>query len=86
MADEELVEVFRTGDEMVAQTAIEEVLAPNGIDGVVHDRVSHALPTATAMGEYFVAVPSEQVTLAAAVLRDALQDGALVDGDVVIEG
>jgi hypothetical protein len=81
--EDELIEVFFTGDAMTAQTAIEEVLAPAGIEAFVHDRVSHALPAPASMpGGYYVAVPTEQALEAAQALRDALTDGALVDGEV----
>jgi hypothetical protein len=81
--EDELIEVFFTGDKMVAQTAIEEILAPAGIDAFVHDRMSHALPAPASMpGGYFVAVPAEQAMEAAQALRDALTDGALLDGEV----
>jgi hypothetical protein len=84
MADDELVEVFRAADEMSAQAAIDEVLEPLGIDGFVHNRVSHALPApATMPGNYWVAVPVERATEAAAALRDAVVDGA-IEGEVTI--
>ena len=61
MADDEMVEVFRAADRMGAQAAIDEVLEPLGIDGFVHDRMSHALPAPASMpGGYFVAVPVER--------------------------
>ncbi len=85
MAEEELVEVFRTREQMAAQTAIDEVLEPLGIDGYIHDRVSHALPApATMEGGYFVAVPIERASEAAEALRDAITDGA-IDGEVTLE-
>jgi len=81
--EDELIEVFFTGDAMTARTAIEEVLAPAGIEAFVHDRVSHALPAPASMpGGYFVAVPVDQALEAARALRDALTDGALGDGEV----
>ena len=82
MADEELVEVFRTVQQMAARTAIDTVLEPLGIDGYIHDRVSHALPAPDSMpGSYFVAVPSDRAGEAAQALRDAITDGA-IDGEV----
>jgi hypothetical protein len=82
--DEELVEVFRAGDEMAAQAAIDEVLEPMGIDAYVHDRVSHALPAPASMpGGYFVAVPLERAEEAAAALREAVTDGA-IEGEVTV--
>lgn len=84
MADDEMVEVFRAADAMAAQAAIDEVLGPLGIDGFVHDRVSHALPAPASMpGGYFVAVPVDRATQAAAALQDALVDGA-IEGEVTV--
>jgi len=84
MADDDMVEVFRAVDKMGAQAAIDEVLGPLGIDGFIHDRMSHALPAPDSMpGGYFVAVPAERASEAVAALRDALTDGA-IDGEVTI--
>jgi hypothetical protein len=83
LVDEELAEVFRCYDEMCAQTAVEEVLGPAGIPAMVHNRVSHAFPAPASMpGAYFVAVPVGQAAQAAQVLREALADGALPEGEV----
>ena len=58
LVDEELTEVFRAADEMGCQAAIEEVLAPNDIPAMMHNRVSHAFPAPASLpGAYFVAVP-----------------------------
>ena len=82
MADEDRVEVFRASNRMAAQAAIDEVLGPLGIEGFVHDRVSHALPAPDSMpGAYFVAVPTERAAEAVAALRDAVTDGA-IDGEL----
>jgi hypothetical protein len=83
MADDELVEVFRAVNKLGAQAAIDVVLQPLGIEGFVHDRMSHALPApATMPGGYFVAVPVARVADATTALRDALNDGA-IDGEVI---
>jgi len=85
MADDgdELVEVFRTTDELAARAAIDEVLGPLGIEAFVRDRVSRALPAPASMpGNYFVAVPIARASEAAAALGEALTDGA-IDGEVV---
>jgi hypothetical protein len=82
MADDEMVEVFRAGNRMSAQAAIDEILEPLGIDGFMHDRVSHALPAPASMpGGYFVAVPLNRAAEAAAALQEAVTDGA-IDGEV----
>lgn len=84
MAEDELVEVFRTTDEMGAQAAIDEVLTPAGIDAFVHDRVSHRLPAPASMpGSYFIAVPVDKAAEAGQLLRDAITDGVL-DGEVIV--
>ena len=84
MADDDVVEVFRAVDKMGAQAAIDEVLGPLGIDGFVHDRMSHALPAPDSMpGGYFVAVHADRATEAVAALRDAITDGA-IDGEVTV--
>jgi hypothetical protein len=81
---EEFVEVFRTGDRFTAQAAIDQVLGPAGIPGVIRDRASHALPAPSAMpGGFFIAVPARQAVAATAALRDAQQAGALsLDGEI----
>ncbi|HEX6839839.1 MAG TPA: hypothetical protein VF334_24860 [Polyangia bacterium] len=82
MAEDDMVEVFRAADRMGAQAAIDEVLGPLGIEGWVHDRMSHALPAPASMpGGYFVAVPLARASEAVAALRDALTDGA-IDGEL----
>ncbi len=79
---EELIEVFKTREQLAAQAAIDEVLEPLGIDGFIHDRMSHALPAPASMdGGYFVAVPKERAREAVEALREAVGDGA-IDGEV----
>lgn len=81
--EDEMVEVFRTRDALMAKVVIDEVLAELGIDGFVHDRVSHIIPApATLDGGYFVAVPAARALEAARALREALEDGAIADGEV----
>jgi hypothetical protein len=83
LVDEELTEVFRCGDPMGAQAAIDEVLTPAGIPAMVHNRVSHALPAPASMpGTYFVAVPVAKAPHAIALLREAIEDGALPGGEI----
>ena len=80
LVDEELIEVLRCGDEMCAQTAIDEVLTPAGIPSLVHNRVSHAFPAPASLpGAYFVAVPVAQAKEAAKLLREAQTDGVFHD-------
>ena len=81
--EDEMVEVFRTRDALMVKVVIDEVLAELGIDGFVRDRVSHIIPApATLDGGYFVAVPAARAVEAARALREALEDGAIADGEV----
>ena len=83
LVDEELQEVFRAPDEMGAQAAIDEVLTPNDIPALLHNRVSHAFPAPASMpGAYFVAVPVDKAPHALALLREAVEDGLLPGGEI----
>jgi hypothetical protein len=84
MADDEdeTVEVFRATNRMAAQAAIDEVLGPLGIQGVLYDRSQHTLPTPDVTpGAYFVAVPGGRVGEAIDALNEAVTDGA-IDGEI----
>src|SRR5262245_4426219 len=83
LVDEELTEVFRSPDEMGAQAAVEEILTPADIPAMVHNRVSHAFPAPASLpGAYFVAVPVGKAPDAIALLREAIEDGALPGGEI----
>ncbi len=84
----DLVEVYRTDSDFVAQVAVEEVLRPAGIATFIHDRQSHAIPVPASLpGQVAIAVPSSQADRAAQLLREARLDGLLVDdGDVTDVG
>lgn len=85
MAEDELVEIFRTQDALGAQTAIDEVLKPCGIEAVLLDRTQHQLPASPSMmGDYYVAVPIDDVDHATEELKEALEDG-VVDGEVIVD-
>lgn len=85
MAEDELVEVFRTADQMAAQAAIDEVLQPAGVEAVLLDRMNHQLPTpAAGSGAFYVAVPADEVDAAKEALKEALEDGA-IDGELAVE-
>jgi hypothetical protein len=87
MDDDEMIEVFRCTDRMVAQMAIDEVLQPAGIPAIVHNRTSSAFPAPAAItGAFFVAVPKEQADDAIEALHDAQEEGSLSDDGEVAEG
>lgn len=81
------VEVFHTSDEMVARMVIDEILGPEGIPAVSHDRRSRALFAPASMpGEIGVAVPQDLAATARELLRQAREDGELDDEDGLIVG
>lgn len=81
-----LVEVFAADNDITASVAIDEVLAPAGIEAVRHDRRMHALPAPAAeMGTIGVAVPAGHADQARTLLREALADGVLLDGRLADE-
>ncbi|MSP59851.1 MAG: hypothetical protein EXR72_05840 [Myxococcales bacterium] len=85
---EELVEVYRTDNEMAANVVIDELLAPAGIDAFRHDRRSHALPIPSSFpGQMGIAVDRSLADRARDVLREAKSDGVLMDDDgQIIDG
>ena len=80
---ENLIEVYRTTNNMDADRAIVEVLQPDGISCFLRDRISHALPAPDSEnGGYFIAVPDAQADAARGLLRLALND-VIIGGDVI---
>lgn len=73
----DLIEVYRCGAEMEANRVIDELLAPEGIEGFVHDRTSHSLPSPAEMGDFFIAVPTALGARARIVLAQARAAGEL---------
>jgi len=86
---DDMVEVYRCVTEMEADRALVEILEPLGIEGVMRDRVSHALPAPDAeAGSFFIAVHAEDAEKARDALREALEDevldsseGELIEGE-----
>lgn len=69
-------EVFETDSVTEAQRIVDVILRPQGIDAILHDRTSHALPAPAAMsGSVFVAVLSGQVRSARQMLAEACESG-----------
>lgn len=81
----DLAEVFRCGARMEANRVIDELLAPEGIEGFVHDRTSSSLPARAEMGDYFVAVPADKAPRARGLLERARHAGELdaQSGDII---
>jgi hypothetical protein len=80
-------EVYRTGNDFVANLIISEILGPAGITAYGHDRRSHALPAPASMpGEIGIAVPETQAERARQLLREARTDGVIMEDGDLIEG
>lgn len=73
----ELAEIYRTQSLPLALTIEREVLVPGGLEPVVRDRMSQAIPTQTMAGAYFIAVPRAQVAKARELLAEALAAGLI---------
>lgn len=82
---EPMVEVFRAGDEALAQMAVDEVLRPAGFEVQIRNRASRMIPAPGAMvGGFYLAVPASQAERAVKVLREAHEDGALPEEGEVL--
>lgn len=85
-ADTPWVEVYNTSNEFAAQAASAEVLEAHDIPSIQHDRRSHSISAPAAMmGEIGLAVPEHRAREARELLREALRDGAILDGEVIEE-
>ena len=75
-----LQEVFRAETRAAAERICAVIL--DGLECFVRDRSSHAFPTASLeAGLLFVAVPADQAERARQLLREAVEDGALIATD-----
>jgi hypothetical protein len=78
---DDMVEVFKCTSLASAQMIIDEVLSPEGIPAVVHDRMSMMIPAPASMvGGFFIAVPAEAAAQAIDALREA-DEGDLIPDD-----
>jgi hypothetical protein len=83
---EQLVEVYRTDNDIVAGLVVDEILRPAGIPAFRHDRRSHSIMAPAAMsGEIGIAVEHHQAVAARKRLLAARQDGVLLDEGQLIE-
>jgi uncharacterized membrane protein len=80
MPEPEFIEVGFSPDLPLAQMVVDEVLKPEGIVGVIHDRASVMIPApATMTGGFYIAVPKEKALDAIAALKTALSAGVVPD-------
>ncbi len=74
---EDFVEIYHTDSPSEADRLVDVVLRPQGIEAVMHDRMSHAIPApASEPGEVSIAVPAAQREQAEALLAEYLEAAA----------
>ena len=84
---DDFVEVYEADSAADADRIVHVVLSPEGIECVIHDRISRSFPApSTTSGEASVAVPTKDRDRAIAVLREYFADakdrgaGTILDG------
>jgi hypothetical protein len=78
------VEVYRAASTQSAQKILDVLLAPEGIEAMVHDRRDSMFPGVGEPGAYFVAARADQADRAREILDEAQRNGFLdpEDGEV----
>jgi hypothetical protein len=83
---EQLVEVYRTDNDIVAGLVAEEILGAAGIAAFRHDRRSHSIIAPASMsGDIGIAVEQSHAAAARKRLHEAKKDGILLDEGRLIE-
>jgi hypothetical protein len=79
------VEIYHTPSTLEAHKILDVILRPEGIEGVMHDRVDHAFPAPAAQGGMVsVAVPLDRQADALRLVEEARENGYLApEGEVV---
>jgi hypothetical protein len=71
---DDFVEIYETDSPTEAERIVDVVLRPEGIEAVLHDRMSHAFPAPSSEpGNIAVAVPNEQREQAQQLLDEYLE-------------
>ena len=79
---DDLVEVFQADDAIAAQKIVDVVLAPGGVEGLIHDRKDQALPGLGQPGAFYIAVPASQREKAVGLIDEARENGFLDEDEV----
>jgi hypothetical protein len=78
---QDFVEIYQAGSPIAAQKIVDVLLAPEGIEVMLHDRMNVVAPADSQTGGVFIAVPAEQREKAVALLDEARENGYLDDED-----
>jgi hypothetical protein len=80
----DFLEIYHTDSTVEAGRILEVVLRPQGVEGVLHDRMDHAMPAPTAQpGEVAIAVPADQRDQALEILKEAVENGVVSGGEIL---
>ncbi len=77
----DFVEIFQAESAITAQKIVDVLLAPEGIEVMLHDRMNVVAPAGTQFGGVYIAVPAEQRDQAIGILDEARANGYLDDAD-----
>ncbi len=77
----DFVEIYHAQSAIAAQKIVDVILAPEGIEVMLHDRVNVVAPASSQFGGVYIAVPSEQREKAVGLLDEARENGYLDDED-----
>jgi hypothetical protein len=84
---DDYVEVFYTHSTSEARKILDVILAPEGVEGFIHDRQDHAFPApGTQTGAVCIAVSKVDKVKAAQLLREAQESGYLTNEGVLVPG
>jgi hypothetical protein len=76
----DLTEIYQTDNALEADAIQDEVLAPHDVQLEIRDRTSHAFPTTTATGGFFIAVAVTDAERARHLIREAREGGVISRG------
>jgi hypothetical protein len=77
----DFVEIYRAQSAIAAQKIVDVVLAPEGIEVMLHDRINVVGPAPTQFGGVYIAVPEDQREKAIGLVDEARENGFLDDED-----
>jgi hypothetical protein len=77
----DFVEIYHADSRIAAQKIIDVILAPEGVETMVHDRLAEHLPGMGLPGGVYIAVPDDQREKAVGLLDEARENGFLEDED-----
>jgi hypothetical protein len=76
----DLTEIYETDNALEADAIQDEVLSPHDVRMEIRDRTSHAFPTTTATGGFFIAVAAADAERARELIKEAREGGVISRG------